>query len=94
MSSVLRNHLIEELGINSFFTNCTKAGLHFLWGHYLAVIKSIEQAQTFKAGSWPSDLPTFNDILIVEVFVSRSAFYNQRNGFASIKKSYQHGRMA
>lgn len=89
MTTVLRNRLVEELGINTFFTNHSQTGIHFCWGRYLAITKAIEQAQiTFKAGSWPSDLPAFNEVLIVEVFVSKSAWYNQKNAFATIKKSY------
>jgi hypothetical protein len=30
-------------------------------------------------GSWPSDLPTFNEALIVEVFISKLAWYNQKS---------------
>ena len=89
MSSTLRDCLVEELGIDIFFTNRSKTGMRFCWGCYLAIIKAIEQAQnTFKAGSWPSDLPAFNDVLIIEIFISKSAWYNQKNNFASIKKNY------
>ena len=89
MSPMLRNRLVEELGINIFFTNCSQTGIHFCWGRYLAITKAIEQAQiTSKAGSWPLDLPAYNEVLIVEVFISKSAWYNQKNYFATIKKSY------
>ena len=33
-------------------------------------------------------LPAYNEVLIVEVFISKSAWYNQKNAFATIKKSY------
>jgi hypothetical protein len=66
MSSALRNCLVEELGIDVTFTNHSKTGIHFCWGHYLAITKAIEQAQiSSTTGSWPSDLPTFNEALIV-----------------------------
>jgi hypothetical protein len=89
MSSVLRNRLVEELEIDIFYTNRSQTGIHFCWGRYLAITNAIEQAQiTSKAGSWPSDLPPFSKVLIVEVFVSKSAWYNQKNTFATVKKSY------
>ena len=89
MSAALRDRLVEELGIDGYFTNRTKTGIHFCWGRYLAITKAIEQAQvTSKAGSWPSDLPAFNDVLIVEVFISKSAWYNQKNNFALVQKHY------
>ena len=89
MSDTLRNRLVEELGIDIYFTNRSSSGLRFCWGRYLAITKAIEQAQsTFKAGSWPSDLPAFNEVLIVEVFISKSAWYNQKNSFALVQKHY------
>jgi hypothetical protein len=89
MSSTLRDRLVEELGIDIFFTNRSKTGIRFCWGHYLAITKAIEQAQTtFKAGSWPSELPAFNEVLIVEVFISKSAWYNQKNYFGAVRKNY------
>ena len=36
----------------------------------------------------PLDLPAYNEVLIVKVFISKSAWYNQKNAFTSIKKSY------
>ena len=52
MSSVLRSRLVEELGIDVFFTNHSQTGIRFCWGRYLAITKAIEQAQiTSKAGS-------------------------------------------
>ena len=89
MSPMLCNRLVEELGINIFFTNHSQTGIRFCWGCYLAITKAIEQAQiTSKAGSWPLDLPAYNKVLIVEVFISKSAWYNQKNAFTMIKKSY------
>jgi hypothetical protein len=89
MSPALRERLVEELGIDVFFTNRSKTGIRFCWGRYLAIAQALEQAQTtFKAGSWPSDLPAFNDVLIIEVFISKSAWYNQKNNFAAIQKNY------
>ena len=89
MSSVLRDRLVEELGIDTFFTNRTKTGIRFCWGRYLAITKAIEQAQiTFKAGSWPSDLPAFSEALIVEVFISKSTWHNHKNSFSTVKKHY------
>ena len=89
MSSLLRNRLVEELGIVVFFTNRSQTGIRFCWGRYLAITKAIEQAQiTSKASRWPSDLPAFSEVLIVEVFISKSAWYNQKNAFATVKKSY------
>lgn len=89
MSSILRDRLVEELGIDVFFTNRSKTGIRFCWGRYLAITKAIEQAQTtFKAGSWPSELPPFSEVLIVEVFISKSAWYNQKNNFSEVKRNY------
>ena len=74
MSFVLCNCLVKELGIDVFFTNCSQTGIHFCWGQYLAITKAIEQAQIIsKAGSWPSDLPAFSEVLIVEMLISKSA---------------------
>ena len=89
MTSMLRDRLVEELGINIFFTDRSMTGIHFCWGRYLAITKAIEQAQiTSKAGSWPSDLPAFSEVLIVEVFMSKSSWHNQKNNFAAVKKNY------
>lgn len=89
MSSMLRDRLIEELGIDHFFTDRSKTGLRFCWGRYLEIVKAIEQARnTFDAGQWPSDLPSFNEVLIVEVFISKSAWHNQKAHFATVKKHY------
>jgi len=89
MSSTLRDRLVDELGIDVLYTNRGKTGIRFCWGRYLAITKAIEQAQTtFKAGSWPEDLPSFSEVLIVEVFISKSAWYNQKNNFADINKKY------
>ena len=89
MSPALRDHLVEELGINIFFTNRSKTGIHFCWGCYLAITKAIEQGQiAFKANSWPSDLPAFNEVLIIEVFTSKFAWYNQKNNFTLIQRNY------
>ena len=67
MSPMLQNCLVDELEINIFFTNRSQTGIHFCWGRYLAITKAIEQAQiTSKAGSWPSDLPAYNEVLIVD----------------------------
>ena len=88
-SPMLHNCLVEELGVNIFFTNCSQTGICFCWGCCLAITKAIEQARiTSKAGSWPSDLPAYNEVLIVKVFISKSAWYNQKNAFTTIKKSY------
>jgi hypothetical protein len=89
MSSMLRDRLVEELGIDAFFTDRNMSGIRFCWGRYLAITNAIEQAFiTSKAGSWPSDLPAFNEVLIIEVFISKSAWYNQKNNFAAVKKHY------
>jgi hypothetical protein len=66
MSSLLRDCLVEELGINTFFTNRTKTGINFCWGRYLAITKAIEQAQiTFKAVAGPlSFLPSVKLLLL------------------------------
>jgi hypothetical protein len=89
MSKILRDRLIEELGINIFFTDRNKTGLHFGWGRYLEVTKAIDQARsTFEAGNWPSDLPAFNEILIIEVFIGKSAWHNQKVHFSSVKRHY------
>ena len=60
-------------------------GIHFCWGCYFAITKAIEQAQiTSKAGSWPSDLPAFNEVLIV---ASTSAFMQFWNDYHSVTNS-------
>jgi hypothetical protein len=89
MSAALRDRLAEELGIDNYFTNRSKTGIRFCWGRYLEITKATEQAKaTAKAGSWPSDLPAFNEVLIIELFVSKSAWYNQKNNFAVVQKHY------
>ena len=89
MSSMLQDHLIEELGIDVFFTDHTKTGLRFCWGWYLEVVKAIDQAHsTSEAGNWPLDLPAFNEVLIIEVFIGKSAWHNQKSHFSAIRKHY------
>ena len=74
MSNTLHDRLVEELGIDIFFTDHNKTCLHFGWG-----TKAIDQARsTFEAGHWPSDLPPFNEVLIIEVFIGKSAWHNQK----------------
>jgi len=86
---MLRDRLVQELGIDTFFTDRNMTGIRFCWGRYLAITKAIEQGHiTSKAGTWPSDLPTFSEVLIVEIFISKSAWYNQKNHFAAIKKNF------
>jgi hypothetical protein len=89
MTSELRERLIEELGINTFFTDRSKTGIRICWGRYLEINGSINQARTIsEAGNWPVDLPGFSEVLIVEVFISKSAWHNYKNHFTLVKQYY------
>ena len=89
MASELRDRLIEELGIDILFTDRSKTGIRVCWGRYLEIVRSIEQARTIsEAGNWPVDLPSFSEVLIVEVFISKSAWHKYKNQFTLVKQYY------
>jgi len=89
MTSSLRDRLIEELGIDVHFTDRTKTGIRVCWGRYLEITRSIELARSIgDAGNWPSDLPSFSELLIVEVFIGKSAWHKYKNHFSLVKQYY------
>ena len=89
MTSELRDRLIEELGINIFFTDRSKTGIRVCWGRYLEIDRSIDHARSIsEAGNWPVDLPSFSEVLIVEVFISKSAWHKYKNHFSLVKQYY------
>ena len=89
MTSELRDWLIEELGINILFTDRSKTGIRFCWGRYLEIVQSIEYARgMFEAGNWPVDLPSFSELLVVEVFISKSAWHKYKGQFSLVKQHY------
>jgi ribulose kinase len=89
MTSELRDRLIEELGINILFTDRTKTGIRFCWGRHTEISQAIDLARSISdAGNWPVDLPNFIEALIVEVFISKSAWYKYKSHFSLVKKHY------
>jgi hypothetical protein len=89
MSAKLHERLIEEFAINVLFTDHTKTGIRICWGHYLEISHTIDLACSISdAGNWPIDLPSFSKVLIVEVFISKSAWHIYKNNFSLVKKYY------
>jgi hypothetical protein len=89
MSLELRDRLIEELGINVLFTDRTKTGIRISWGRYNEISRAIDLARSiYEAGNWSVDLPSFSEILIVEVFIGKSAWHKYKNHFSLVKKYY------
>jgi hypothetical protein len=89
MSTALCNRLVEELGVDIYFPDRNKSGIRFCWGRYLEITKAIEVAHgILEAGNWPSELPSFSEILIVEVFISKSAWHNHKNQFSQVQKYF------
>jgi|SRR5882762_257777 len=89
MTSELRDRLIEELGINIHFTDRSKTGIRVCWGRYMEIRRSIDLARSIsEAGNWPEDLPTFSEVLVVEVFISKSAWHKYKNHFSLLKQYY------
>jgi hypothetical protein len=86
ISPALRQRLVEELNINAIYTNRSATGLRFAWGRYLECTAAIAQAKEMvEAGNWPSDLPPFTDLIVIEVFLGRSTWYeNYVKAFAAI----------
>jgi hypothetical protein len=89
MTPELRDRLIEELGIDILFTDRSKTGIRVCWGRYLEISRVIDLARSIhEAGNWPADLPSFSEVLIIEVFISKSAWYNYKSQFSLVKKYY------
>lgn len=89
MSTDLRDRLIEELGINVLFTDRSKTGIRICWGRYLEIGRAIALARSiFDAGNWSVDLPAFSEILIVEVFIGKSAWHKYKSNFTLVKQYY------
>ena len=89
MSSELCDRLIEELGINILFTDRTKTGIRISWGRYREISRAIDVARSiFEAGNWSVDLPSFNELLIIEVFIGKSAWHKYKNHFTLVKQYY------
>jgi hypothetical protein len=76
IAPALRMRLVEELNINSNYTNRSATGLRFAWGRYLECTAALARAKEMvEAGSWPSDIPAFTEWLVIEVFIGRSTWY-------------------
>jgi hypothetical protein len=76
IAPALRMRLVEELNINSNYTNRSATDLRFAWGRYLECTAALAQAKEMvEAGSWPSDIPAFTEWLVIEVFIGRSTWY-------------------
>ena len=76
ISPKLRDCLIEELGINSAYTDRTKQGLQVAWARYLECSDAIKRAQKLSdAGNWPTDIPPFTEYLIVDIFIGKTTWY-------------------
>jgi hypothetical protein len=89
MTVELRDRLVEELRIDNLFTDRTKTGIRFCWGRHTEITRAIDLARSIHdAGNWPVDLPNFNEGLIAEVFISKSAWYKYKNHFSLVKKHY------
>ncbi|KIM35862.1 hypothetical protein M413DRAFT_32101 [Hebeloma cylindrosporum] len=55
----------------------TKQGLRFAWHRYLECSEAIKCAKSMSdSGVWPTDLPSFTEYLIVDVFISKTSWYN------------------
>jgi hypothetical protein len=76
LSPQLRERLVEELNINPLYTDRLKTGLRFAWGRYLECSEAIKRAKDMtNAGTWPTDIPSFTEYLIVEVFIGKTTWY-------------------
>ena len=76
ISPKLRERLVEELNINPLYTDRLKTGLRFAWGRYLECSGAIKRAKEMtEAGTWPTDIPSFTEYLIVEVFIGKTTWY-------------------
>jgi len=76
IAPALQMRLVEELNINSNYTNHSARGLCFAWAQYLECTAALAQAKEMvEAGSWPSDIPPFTEWLVIEVFIGRSTWY-------------------
>jgi len=77
ISPKLCKRLVEELNINPQYTERARQGLRFAWGRYLECSAAIQRAKTmFDAGNWPTDIPSFGEYLIVDVFIGKTTWYN------------------
>jgi len=86
MTPELRDRLIDELGIDILFTDCSKIGIRVCWGRYLEISRVINHARSIhEAGNWPVDLPSFSEVLIIEVFISNRLGIITKANFADQK---------
>lgn len=89
MTPQLRDRLMEELGIDVLFTDRLKTGIRFCWGRYKEISRAIDVARNISdGGNWPIDLPKFNELLIVEVFIGKTAWHRYKNQFTLVKQYY------
>jgi hypothetical protein len=89
MAPQLQDRLIEELNINVLFTDRSKTGIRVCWGRFLEITRSIDLARSIsEAGNWPVDLPTFSELLIIEVFIGKSAWHKYKSQFSLVKQYY------
>ena len=76
ITPALRKSLIQELGINATYTNCSAPGLWFAWGRYQECVAAIAKAREMvTAGNWPADLPPFTEFIVIEVFIGKSPWH-------------------
>ena len=77
ISHKLRERLVEELNINQLYTDRSKQGLRFAWGRYLECSEAIKRARAMdEAGTWPADIPSFTEYLVVDIFIGKTTWYN------------------
>ena len=77
ISAKLRDRLIEELNINSAYTDRSKQGLRVAWARFLECSDAIKRAKKLSdAGNWPTDIPAFTEYLIVDIFIGKTTWYN------------------
>ncbi|KAF8951483.1 hypothetical protein BDZ97DRAFT_1769755 [Flammula alnicola] len=82
--------LMEELAISEYFTDRKKSGLRFAWSKYVECNKAIKLGKSLvESGKWAEDLPRFNENLIIEVFIGKSAWHaNYTKNFSAVQTKY------
>jgi len=69
--SRITDRLIDELGIDILFTDCSKIGIRVCWGRYLEIsASSIMHAAFMRLETGPLIFPASSEVLIIEVFIS------------------------
>ena len=77
ISLKLRDCLIEELDINSAYTDQRRQGLRVAWARFLECSDAIKWAKKLSdAGNWPTDISAFTEYLIVDIFIGKMTWYH------------------